>query len=41
MNAGTKIDRLDFGVGQETLAGLAIDNDVKLTIDLTAVRLDN
>jgi cytochrome b561/polyisoprenoid-binding protein YceI len=41
VSAETKINRLDFGVGQETVAGLAVDNDVKLTIDLTAVRLDN
>jgi len=41
VTAETKINRLDFGVGQETMAGLAVDNDVKLTIDLTAVRLDN
>ena len=39
--AETKINRLDFGVGQETVAGLAVNNDVKLTIELTAVRLDN
>ena len=39
--AETKINRLDFGVGPETIAGLAIDKDVKLTINLTAVRLDN
>jgi cytochrome b561/polyisoprenoid-binding protein YceI len=37
----TKINRLDFGVGPESVAGLAIDKDVKLTINLTAVRLDN
>ncbi len=37
----TKIDRLDFGIGPETVAGLAIDKDVKLKINLTAVRLDN
>ncbi len=41
VSAETKINRLDFGVGQETMAGLAVDNDVKLTIELTAVRLDN
>jgi cytochrome b561/polyisoprenoid-binding protein YceI len=41
VSAETKINRLDFGVGQETVAGIAVDNDVKLTIDLTAVRLDN
>ncbi len=37
----TTINRLDFGVGQETVSGLAIGNDVKLTIDLTAERQDN
>ncbi len=41
VSAETKINRLDFGVGPQSLAGLAIDNDVKLTLDLTAVRLDN
>jgi cytochrome b561/polyisoprenoid-binding protein YceI len=41
VSAETKINRLDFGVGQETVAGLAVDNDVKLTIELTAMRLDN
>ncbi len=41
VKAETKLNRLDFGVGQETVAGLAIDKDVKLTIDLTALRLDN
>ncbi len=41
VNAETKINRLDFGIGPQSLAGLAIDNDVKLTVDLTAVRLDN
>ncbi|MGO9487125.1 MAG: YceI family protein [Rhodomicrobium sp.] len=41
VNAGTTINRLDFGVGPQSLAGLAIDKDVKLSIDLTAVRLDN
>jgi cytochrome b561/polyisoprenoid-binding protein YceI len=35
------INRLDFGVGPETVAGLAIDKDVKLTLDLKALRLDN
>jgi cytochrome b561/polyisoprenoid-binding protein YceI len=35
------INRLDFGVGPETVAGFAVDNEVKLTIDLTAMRLDN
>jgi cytochrome b561/polyisoprenoid-binding protein YceI len=41
VNAETKINRLDFGVGPESVAGLAVDKDVKLTINLTAVRLDN
>lgn len=41
VKAETKINRLDFGVGQETVAGLAVDKDVKLTIDLRAMRLDN
>jgi polyisoprenoid-binding protein YceI len=35
----TKINRLDFGIGPETVAGLAIDKEVKLTINLTAVKL--
>jgi cytochrome b561/polyisoprenoid-binding protein YceI len=37
----TTINRLDFGVGPETVAGMAVDKDVKLTVDLTAMRLDN
>jgi cytochrome b561/polyisoprenoid-binding protein YceI len=37
----TTIDRLDFGVGPETVAGMAVDKEVKLTVDLTATRLDN
>jgi polyisoprenoid-binding protein YceI/cytochrome b561 len=37
----TKINRLDFGVGPQSVAGLDIDKDVKLTISLKAVRLDN
>jgi cytochrome b561/polyisoprenoid-binding protein YceI len=37
----TTINRLDFGVGPETVAGMAVDRDVKLTVDLTAMRLDN
>lgn len=37
----TAINRLDFGVGPETVAGMSVEKDVKLTIDLTAVRLDN
>jgi cytochrome b561/polyisoprenoid-binding protein YceI len=39
--AETKINRLDFGVGPQSVAGLDIDKDVKLTISLKAVRLDN
>lgn len=41
VTAEAKINRLDFGVGPESLAGLAIDKDVKLNIELTAMRLDN
>ncbi|MFZ0571261.1 MAG: YceI family protein [Rhodomicrobium sp.] len=41
VSAEMKINRLDFGVGPQSLAGLAIDNDVKLTVGLTAIRLDN
>ena len=41
VRAETTINRLDFGVGPATVAGSAGDTDVKLTIDLTAVRLDN
>ena len=41
VKAETKINRLDFGVGPENVAGLAVDKDVKLTIDLRAMRLDN
>ena len=41
VKAETKINRLDFGVGPETVAGLAVDKEVKLTIDLRAMRLDN
>jgi cytochrome b561/polyisoprenoid-binding protein YceI len=37
----TKIDRLVFGVGPESVAGMAVDKDVKLTIALTATKLDN
>jgi cytochrome b561/polyisoprenoid-binding protein YceI len=37
----TTINRLDFGVGPETVAGMVVDKDVKLTVDLTALRLDN
>ena len=39
--AETAINRLDFGVGPASVAGLAVDKEVKLTIDLTAMRLDN
>ena len=41
VKAETTINRLDFGVGPEFVAGLAVDKEVKLTIDLTAMRLDN
>lgn len=41
VRAETSINRLDFGVGPETVAGFAVDNEVKLTIDVTALRLDN
>ncbi len=41
VKAATTINRLDFGVGPESVAGLAVDKEVKLTIDLTAMRLDN
>ena len=41
VKAETTINRLDFGVGPESVAGLAVGKEVKLTIDLTAVRLDN
>jgi cytochrome b561/polyisoprenoid-binding protein YceI len=41
VTAETKINRLDFGVGPQSVAGLDIDKDVKLTISLKAVRLDN
>jgi polyisoprenoid-binding protein YceI len=37
----TKINRLDFGVGPESVAGMAVDKDVKLTVALTATKLDN
>ncbi len=37
----TTINRLDFGVGPELVAGMTVDKDVKLTVDLTATRLDN
>jgi cytochrome b561/polyisoprenoid-binding protein YceI len=37
----TRINRLDFGVGPESVAGMAVDRDVKLTIALTATKLDN
>ncbi len=41
VKAETIINRLDFGVGPEFVAGFAIDKEVKLTIDLIAMRLDN
>ena len=41
VKAETTINRLDFGVGPESVAGLAVGKEVKLTIDLTAMRLDN
>jgi cytochrome b561/polyisoprenoid-binding protein YceI len=41
VTAETKINRLDFGVGPQSAAGLDIDKDVKLIISLKAVRLDN
>jgi cytochrome b561/polyisoprenoid-binding protein YceI len=41
VKAETTINRLDFGVGPESLAGIAMDKDVKLSINLTAVRLDD
>ena len=41
VTAETKINRLDFGIGPQSVAGLDIDKDVKLTISLKAVRLDN
>ncbi len=39
VKAETTINRLDFGVGPESVAGLPVDKDVKLTIDLTAIGL--
>ncbi len=39
--AETVINRMDFGIGPESVAGFPIDKDVKLTIELTAVRLDD
>ncbi len=41
VKAQTTINRLEFGIGPESVAGLAVDKEVKLTIDLTATRLDN
>jgi len=38
--AEAKINRLDFGVGPESVAGLAVDKDVKLTLDLKATKTD-
>jgi cytochrome b561/polyisoprenoid-binding protein YceI len=37
----TNINRLDFGIGPQTVAGLTLNNDVKLIVNLRAVRLDN
>ncbi len=39
VKAETVINRLEFGVGPESVAGLAVDKNVKLTINLTAVKL--
>lgn len=41
VNAEAKINRMDFGIGPESVAGLAVDKDVKLTLNLKALRLDN
>lgn len=41
IKAQTTINRLDFGVGPQSVAGLAVDREVKLTIELTATRLDD
>jgi polyisoprenoid-binding protein YceI len=41
VKAETKINRMDFGIGPETIAGLPIDKDVKLNLNLVALRLDN
>jgi len=41
VNAETKINRMDFGVGPESVEGLAVDKVVKLTFNLKALRLDN
>ncbi|MBT3071913.1 YceI family protein [Rhodomicrobium sp. Az07] len=37
----TVIDRLEFGVGPQTVAGYAVEKDVKLSIDLAALKLTN
>lgn len=36
-----KLNRLDFGVGPASIAGVPVDKDVKLSIELFALRLDN
>jgi polyisoprenoid-binding protein YceI len=41
IKAQTTINRLDFGVGPQSVAGLAVDREVKLTIELSAMRLDD
>lgn len=35
------LNRMDFGVGPKSVAGFPIDKDVKLTMEITAVRLDD
>jgi polyisoprenoid-binding protein YceI len=37
----TTISRSAFGVGPESFAGIPVSDAVKVTFDLTAVRLDN
>ncbi|MFT4079655.1 YceI family protein [Rhodomicrobium sp.] len=37
----TIIDRLEFGVGPKSVAGYAVEKDVKLSIDLAALKLTN
>jgi polyisoprenoid-binding protein YceI len=41
VKAETRINRMDFGVGPETVAGLPLDKAVKITLNLKALRLDN
>ena len=41
IKAQATINRLDFGVGPQSVAGLAVDKEVKLTIELSAMRLDD